>query len=217
MEEHTVRLISHKSDIYSRKEFITYISSGGSSREHGCRIGEMSVVSKTIFEYEMPGKRVVINVIDYNHECIDFKLTSADIVYFDFTDDDHGGFRAIGKIIGCGGGKVQWAKQFIESGAHLWYFHGLATFNGKSVLPTVVDTGYNCKNHWMKFIHDQFGITDSIQTTVKLFSKTIMVTPTVINDAPWPVPKMTITMPRFVTIESIKHNRETGEITITFG
>jgi hypothetical protein len=214
-EEHTVRLISHKCDIESRKELIVYISRGG-SREHGCRLPELACVTSTVFEYETHEKKTIINLVDYNHESIDFKPTAGDIVYADLSRDDSSFGRRVEENISHNTGIIRWLEQFRGTGASIWYFNGLF---GKRTpdMPEAIKTSYSPSEQWSQFIKKMFGIGDAIQTTAKLLSRVTMVEPSMQQAAPWPVPRMVITVPKFVTIESIKHNPETGEIVITFG
>ena len=187
-----------------------YIKHGG-SREHGCSLSELLSVSSSEFEYENDKETKFIRVIDYDYDMVDFKLTSDDIIYID-TSASEDTYKS-SDYVSPNAGKIEWSKKFLGIGVNVWYFDGLF---GRKV-PGAVSIGYDCKKTWMKFIKEKFGIDHGIQTTNKLFGNVVIRQPTMCNDAPWPVPKMTITIPKFVNIESIKHNREKGEIEIIFG
>ncbi len=234
MEEHTLRIVSHKSNARSRKEFIRYLTHPGDSREHGCTIHELAAISTTVLEYEMPERKVRINIIDYNYDAIDFKLTPDDVIYGELSKQ-------------TGQGMVDWLSAFIDKGPWVWYFsplrgndlsnamnerHGYVfqdptddrchgcnhIFRPKCTRnPKVHDTGYSTGTFWQAFIKYRYNITNAVQSVIKSLSRTVITEPNRISAAPWPIPEMVIKIPKYVKIESFKHNPETGELTIVFG
>ncbi len=85
--------------------------------------------------------------------------------------------------------------------------------------------GYNCLRDWIKFICEKYSMKKPIQTTIKLFEKYPKPKQTCeknnlpavkIPEVSFPIPKMTIYVPRGVKIESVLFDNDKGEVEIIF-
>ncbi len=219
IETHTIRLISHASDFASRKTLINFISKGG-SREHGCSLGSLYSTTLSVFDYEDENKKIRINLIDYKMDDVNFEITPDDIIYADvatkgqytrMSDDDP-------NI-----GKINWLNKYSNSKARIFVFER-KSYNWSYRVEKI---DYNCQRNWIKFICEKYSMKNPIQTTIKLFEqypKPQPARPTKNNlpavkipEVPFPLPKMTISVPRGVKIESVSFNNDKGEVEIIFG
>lgn len=206
-----VNLISHSSDAKSRRELITSISTGRLRTTDSCRITAHApddllsrrVPSETVLEYEWYGgkhHRAKVEIADSTYAPGLFtmdELCPEDIIYIDISD-------------GYSEAKLEWVKQFKNTDATIWYFTG-------SLRPLLdgryIRVGYDCKKDWYQYIEETYGIVRPMQTIISLLGDR----PNQPQDTPWPPPRMTISVPKGVIIESAKVNPANNTIEVIFG
>jgi hypothetical protein len=216
--EHTVRIISHKSQRQARKELIQRI--GGCTQisyKHNLP------VSITQFSYDS----AIVNVVDCDYDAIDGKITKNDIVFADF--------RHFGNKYGTKqqyDALLRWVQQFKKLEKKIWYFYeknSISSLGGPYGIK--VDEYsftihlYNSQEKWVQWIDTNLDVR-GIQTVNFWFREVLHVdVPTVSaeqasciqSSTPWPIPEITMNLPKYAKVEELRHDPATNTIIIRFG
>lgn len=217
--EHTIRIISHKSQRHVRKELIQRIlGRAGTQLDYSNK----TRISTTQFSYDT----AVVNIIDCDYDMIEGKIGKTDIIFADF--------RYFGNYYHTKpqyDAMIKWLEKFKKRGKNVWYFYEKNTINDLGYATGIkVDDTYNheqfaSQEHWIIWIDKTLSVR-GIQTIEYLFKEAPFQPVSTslaqshaenVPEAPWPVPELTITVPKFVKVESMKHDPAAGTITIRFG
>lgn len=218
--EHTVRIISHKSQRQARKELIQRIG--------GCtQISDKynSPVSTTQFSYDS----AIVNIVDYDYDAIDGKITKNDIVFADFR---HFGNKSC--TTRQYDALIRWVRQFKKLEKKIWYFYendsmSLTSEIGRCGIKFDEDGTagylYYSQEKWLDWIDTNLAVR-GIQFVNFWFREVpsdvappISAEPTQCgqSSAPWPFPEITMNLPKYVKVEELRHDPAANTITIRFG
>lgn len=218
--EHTVRIISHKSQRQARKELIQRI--GGCTQ---ISYAHKSPVSTTQFSYDS----AIVNIVDYDYDAIDGKITKNDIVFADFRHFGNN-FNTTRQYDAL----IRWVKQFKNLEGKIWYFYEKDSSSltseigrcGIKVDEYSFSSGlYNSQAKWLQCIDTNLAVR-GIQSVNFWFREAPHVDVPPISaeqasceqsSAPWPIPEITMNLPKYVKVEELHHDPAANTITIRFG